>query len=184
MTVEELLVRSAMAYGEASAYADQGTIVLDRPRDRQEFGFTTMWDDDGDFSFVLQGPPASVLPNLEVHSAGREFETTRSGSFGRAATLEQALVPLTNLTTMLSVSVPRILAGSYWGPTLDYQSARIVGVTTMNGQPTIMLELDLIGQGTASVWLDQATLVVRRLVHDSPRNESVVTVSFNRLEVQ
>lgn len=184
MTVEELLVRSAMAYGELEAYADQGTITIDQPGRRTEYGFTTIAVPDSDFSFMLQGPATSRLPNFQVHRAGVRFETIRSGSYGQAPTLEAAIQPLQDEMTVFTTSVPRILAGNNWGPTNDYDTARIVGVTTVNGQPTIMLEVELVGQGAATVWLDQATLLIRRLSHESPTSESLVTVAFNRLETR
>lgn len=184
MTVEELLVRSAMAYGELAAYADQGTITVDQPGRRTEYGFTTIAVPEGDFSLMVQGPSSSRLPSFEVHRAGVRFETIRSGSYGQAPTLEAAIQPLQNEMTVFTTSVPRILAGNNWGPANDYHTARIVGVTTVNGQSAIMLELELVGQGPATLWLDQATLLVRRLSHASPTSDSVVTVAFNRLETR
>lgn len=184
MTVEELLVRSAMAYGDAESYADRGVITIIQPSRRNEYGFTTMWVRDGDFSYMVQGPAGSQFAQFEIHKAGVRFETIRGGSYGQAPTLEAAIGPFQNIMTVFTTNVPRLLAGDNWGPTNDYENARIVGVTSMNGQPTIMIELDLIEQGEASVWLDQATLMIRRLAHQSPKNEAFVTVTFNQLEAR
>lgn len=184
MDAYELLARSAMAYGQADVYTDQGTITVVQPSRRNEYGFATYWEYDGDFVFVVNGTAGSPLPNLEVRRAGRRFETVRSGSYGQAATLEAAIVPLQNLMTWYTTSVPRLLAGDNWGPTQDIIDARILGVTTVGGQPTIMLEIDLIEGGAASLWLDQSTLLIRRMAHESPRSEGVVTVAFSRLEAR
>lgn len=182
LSAEQLLVRSSMAYAESAAYADEGTITILQPSRRNEFAFQTLYERDGAFSFALRGPAASTLPHLEIHKVAKRFETIRSGSYGQAATLEGAIVPLQNLMTLYTTTVPRMLAGHNWGPTNDYHSARIVGVTSVNGQPAIMLELDLIHEGPATLWLDQATLLIRRMAHQSPRSEVFITVVFSRLE--
>lgn len=184
MGVEELLTRSAMAYGEAEVYLDEGNIVIIQPSRRNEYGFRTYYERDGDFSFYVNGTAGSRLPNFEVHKAGRRFETIRSGTYGQAPTLEQAIVPFQNIMTVFTTNVPRILAGDSWGPSNEYLGARIVGVTSVNGSPTIMLELDLIAHGPATLWLDQATLLIRRMSHEFPDSEGEVTVTFSRLEAR
>lgn len=184
MTVEELLVRSAMAYGEADAYADRGVITIVQPSRRNEYAFTTTWAREGDFSYVVHGPASSRFAQFEIHKAGARFETIRGGTYGQASTLEVAIAPFQDIMTVFTTNVPRLLAGDNWGPTNDYEKASIVGVTSMNGQPTIMIELDLIEQGPASIWLDQATLMIRRLAHQSPRSETFVTVTFNQLDAR
>ncbi|MCW5757894.1 MAG: hypothetical protein KIT54_11715 [Phycisphaeraceae bacterium] len=182
LTVEQLLVRSAMAYAEAAAYTDEGTITIIQPSRRNEYTFRTIHERGGRFSFEVRGPAASPMPHFEVHRAAQRFETIRSGSYGQAATLEAAILPLQSLMTEYTTSVPRMLAGRHWGPTNDAYEARIVGVTSVNGQPTIMIELELIGEGSATLWLDQATLLIRRMAHQSPRSETFIMVLFNRLE--
>lgn len=184
MDATELLVRSAMAYGEATHYLDEGSIVIVQPSRRSEYGFGTLYEQDGDFSFYVNGTAGSRLPHFEVHKVGRRFETVRSGSYGQAPTLEEAIVPFQNIMTIFTTNVPRILAGDHWGPTNDYETARVVGVTSVNGSPAIMIELDLIEHGPATVWLDQATLLIRRLSHDSPISQAEVTVTFTRLEAR
>jgi hypothetical protein len=184
MNAIELLVRSAMAYAEAETYLDEGSIVIVRPSRRNEYGFRTYYEEGGAFEFIVNGTAGSQLPNFEVRKAGRRFETIRSGTYGQSATLEAAIVPFQNIMTRFTTNVPRILAGENWGPSNDYDTARIVGVTSVNGQPTIMLELDLIGQGPATLWLDQATLLIRRMDHDSPNSDGTVTVTFSRLEAR
>lgn len=184
MDAIELLARSAMAYGEATHYLDEGSIVIVQPSRRNEYGFGTLYERDGAFSFHVNGTAGSRLPHFEIHKQGKRFETIRSGSYGQAATLEQAMVPFQNIMTIFTTTVPRILAGNNWGPSNDYDTARIVGVTSVNGRPTIMLELDLIEQGPATLWLDQATLLIRRIAHDSPNSEAEVTVTFSRLEAR
>lgn len=184
MEATELLVRSAMAYGEAETYLDEGSIIIVRPSRRHEYGFRTYYERDGEFTFIVNGSAGSQLPNFEVRKAGQRFETIRSGSYGQAATLEAAIVPFQNIMTRFTTNVPRILAGSNWGPANDFDTARVVGVTSVNGRPTIMLELELVGQGPATVWLDQATLLIRRMDHDSPISEGTVTVTFSRLEAR
>ena len=180
----ELLTRSAMAYGDAESYLDQGTITIDQPGRRTEYRFQTLSIRDGDFAFHIQGSPGSRLEDFRVTRAGRKFETIRSGTYGQAATLEVAIQPLLDLTTYHTTGVPRVLAGDAWGPANECSSVRIVGTTSVNGQQAIMLEVDLIEGGRASVWLDQATLLIRRMTHESPRSESVVTVALSRLEAR
>lgn len=180
----ELLVRSAMAYGEADSYLDEGSIVIVQPGRRYEYGFRTLSRGKNEFEFLVAGSAGAPLPQFEVRKAGGRFETIRTGSYGQAATLETALTPLQNIMTVFTTSVPRVLAGHNWGPTNDYEEARVVGVTTVNGQPTIMLELDLIEQGPATLWLDQATLLIRRIAHQSRTSETFVTVTFSRLEAR
>lgn len=184
MTAHELLVRSAMAYGEATDYLDQGSVVIVQPSRRNEYGFRTLYERDGDFSFYVNGTAGSRLPSFEVHRAGIRFETIRSGSYGQAPTLEEALVPYQDLVTIYTTSVPRILAGDAWGPTNEYEQARIVGVTSVNGSPAIMLEIELIEHGPATLWLDQATLLIRRMSHEFPDSEGEVIVTFSRLEAR
>lgn len=184
MDAIELLVRSAMAYGEARNYLDEGSIIIVQPGRRSEYGFGTIYERDGEFTFIVNGTAGSRLPNFEVRKAGQRFETIRSGSYGQAPTLEEAIVPFQNIMTIFTTSVPRLLGGDSWGPTNEYDTARIVGVTSVNGRPTIMLELELIEQGPATLWLDQATLLIRRIAHKSPISETEVTVTFSRLEVQ
>ncbi|UYV14149.1 MAG: hypothetical protein NCW75_07615 [Phycisphaera sp.] len=184
MDAIELLVRSAMAYGEAEHYLDEGSIIIVRPSRRHEYGFRTIYERDGAFEFIVNGSAGSQLPNFEVRKAGQRFETVRSGTYGQAPTLEAAIVPFQNIMTRFTTNVPRILAGENWGPANDFDTARIVGVTSVNGRPTIMLELELVGQGPATVWLDQATLLIRRMDHDSPISEGTVTVTFSRLEAR
>jgi len=184
MGATELLVRSAMAYGEAETYLDEGSIIIVRPSRRNEYGFRTYYERDGEFTFIVNGSAGSQLPNFEVRKAGGRFETIRSGSYGQAPTLEDAIVPFQNIMTRFTTNVPRTLAGSTWGPANDFDTAQIVGVTSVNGRPTIMLELELVGQGPATIWLDQATLLIRRMDHDSPISEGTVTVTFSRLEAR
>lgn len=184
MTAEELLARSAMAYAEANTYADDGSITIEQPSRRTEYGFQTLSIQDGDFVFQIEGDPGSRLPDFRITRAGRQFETVRSGTYGRSPTLEAAISPLQDLMTVYTTAVPRILAGDAWGPSNECSDVRILGVTSVNGQPTIMLEIDLIEGGAATLWLDQATLLIRRMQHESPRSSSFITVTFTRLEAR
>jgi len=173
-----------MAYGELETYADNGSIIIDQPGRRTEYGFRTVSIQDSDFAFEVNGPPGSRLPDLRVTKAGIKFETVRSGTYGQAPTLEAAIGPLQDLMTVYTTSVPRVLAGDAWGPSNECSEIRILGVTSVNGQPTIMLEIDLIEGGPASLWLDQATLLIRRMQHQSPRGDTFVTVTFTRLDAR
>ncbi len=180
----ELLARSAMAYGSTESYLDQGTITVDQPSGRSEYAFQTLSIRDGDFYFQLTGGSGARLRDYQVSRAGLRFETVRSGTYGQAATLEAAIRPLLDLTTHYTMSVPRILAGDSWGASQELTDVRIVGTTSVVGQQAIILEIDLIEGGQASLWLDQATLLIRRMTHESPRNQAVVTVAFTRLEAR
>ncbi len=184
MGAYELLTRSAMAYGAAESYLDEGTLTIDQPRGRSEYTFQTFSVRGEEFYFQLLGGAGAAISDYRVTRAGQRYETVRAGTYGQAPTLEAAIQPILDLTTYYSTSVPRILEGDSWGPSNETTDVRIVGTTSITGQQAIMLEVDLIEGGRATLWLDQATLLIRRMTHESPRNEAVISVGFTRLEAR
>ena len=87
MNADELLARSAMAYGELDAYLDEGLITIIQPSRRNEYVFRTFATQGEDFEFVVNSTAGSPLPNLEIRRAGQRFETVRSGTYSQAASL-------------------------------------------------------------------------------------------------
>ncbi|MEO1008716.1 MAG: hypothetical protein AAFX79_09120 [Planctomycetota bacterium] len=181
----ELLARSALAYGRLSEYADSGVLFVDQPAGRTEYRFVTTASGDETFAFDLVSSDSTRLPSLRVTRAARRYEVVRGSSYGQARTIEDALRPLDAEATEFATVVPKMLIGIDWaGPADDYTDARIIGTATVSGQPVIGVDLRLAGLGEATVWIDEATLLIRQISHQSVRSETRATVNFQQVRAR
>jgi len=188
MDAHELLTRSAMAYAQLDAYRDRGRIAVGSGGgdgggvgQARSYAFQTEAAGADAFRFELVSEGPAPVRDLVVRTAASGFEVVRGGRFSKAASVEEAIAPLVADVGPLVAFAPAALFGDDGGALADdYRAARVLGRDRVGGRSAVVLELELVpgllrgrlggrmggrGSGRATVWLDEPTLLVRRVAH-------------------
>jgi len=178
-----LLARSRAAYAALRSYADTGRVAVElRPSGApalvEHFTFHTAFRSPRHFSFDFSADAPSNRERLVIWCDGGDFQSWWSAtgvhevwSNGRGVSaLATAVFP----TKGAAAQIPPWLfpAAEMHGPLVDLTPDRVHGVENVDGRRSHRLTGRSGGHFGAArpvtVWIDAETLLVRRIVEDSP----------------
>jgi len=179
----DLLARSRAAYGALRSYGDTGTVVVDAqspgaPPLVERFRFRTAYRSPRHFSFDFSADAPGNGERLVIWCDGGDFQSWWSAtgvhevwSNGRGVSaFGTAVFP----TRGAAAQIPPWLfpAAEMHGPLVDLIPDRRHGVESVDGRRSHKLTGRSGGHFGAArpvtVWIDAETLLVRRIVEDTP----------------
>jgi hypothetical protein len=194
---DDLWERSRAAYVSLHSYADAGVVTTEdrspgAPLVTERHTFTTDYLAPRKFYFEFRKDPAHIKERLVVWCAGADFESWWSAT-GVHQTYPQGTgataFAVSNYPTKGAVvMVPPLLfsKAGLQGPLAELKQPRLAGTEEVDGHRVYKLVGEVtLGYATGlggharptTVWLDSLTLLVRKVVQDTPAGSPEGSVS-------
>ena len=186
----DYLDQSRAKYAAMKTYSDTGTVTVEYgtpgvsgPPSADHYSFSTLYRAPRQFLFDFRADPASGDGRLVIWSDGAEFNTWWSETkthevypLGQGATAFAVTAYPTKNAAMMIAPLLFSQAGLH-GSITDLKLLRTDPVETVNGHRCYKLvgEVALAyGTGATTIWIDVETMLVRKILEDTPKDAAAV----------
>ncbi|RPI51984.1 MAG: DUF2092 domain-containing protein [Acidobacteria bacterium] len=180
---DDVLARSRAAYAALRSYSDTGTITVETgvpgsPLSVERHTLSTRFRSPRHFYFEYKKDPNAGRERLAIWCDGSDFQSwwsvtgvheVYSGGRGVSA-FTTAVFP----TQGAASHIPPLLfpRAEMHGPLVDIKDTRVAGIEDVNGRRshkiTGMVQAHFGAARPTTVWIDAETLLVRKIVEDTP----------------
>lgn len=191
MTADDLLARTRAAYKALRSYADTGTVLVESQSPgaaltTERHTFATNYRAPRHFLFDFKGDPNAGGDRVVVWSDGTDFQSWWSSTQvherypkGQGAT---AFGTTSFPTKGAVIQIPSLLFADaeLHSPLTDAKDLKTGGSETVAGRPCTKVTAIVQGHFGAArpttFWIDTETLLVRKMLEDSPQGATAGTI--------